>query len=45
MDPFYNRHPIPRVGLPKEVAYVTLFLATDEASYSTGTFIDVAGGR
>jgi 3alpha(or 20beta)-hydroxysteroid dehydrogenase len=44
MDPFYNRHAIPRVGLPKEVAYVTLFLATDEASYSTGSEFIADGG-
>ena len=41
----YSEFPIPRVGQPKEVAYVTLFLATDEASYSTGgEFIADGGG-
>jgi len=44
MDPFYSHHPIPRVGLPHEVAYVTLFLATDEASYSTGSEFIADGG-
>ncbi len=44
MDPFYSHHAIPRVGLPPEVAYVTLFLATDEASYSTGSEFIADGG-
>jgi 3alpha(or 20beta)-hydroxysteroid dehydrogenase len=44
MDPFYKTHAIPRVGLPHEVAYVTLFLATDEASYSTGGEFLADGG-
>ena len=41
----YARFPIPRVGQPEEVAQVILFLATDEASYSTGSeFIADGGG-
>jgi 3alpha(or 20beta)-hydroxysteroid dehydrogenase len=44
MDPFYSHHANPRVGLPHEVAYVTLFLATDEASYSTGGEFNADGG-
>ena len=32
------------IGLEKEVAAV-LWLLSDEASYATGTFIDVSGGR
>jgi 3alpha(or 20beta)-hydroxysteroid dehydrogenase len=44
MDAFYQNFPIPRVGLPHEVAYVTLFLATDEASYSTGGEFLADGG-
>lgn len=44
MDPYYAHHAIPRVGLPHEVAYVTLFLATDEASYSTGAEFIADGG-
>lgn len=40
----YADFPIPRVGQPKEVAYVTLFLATDEASYSTGAEFVADGG-
>ena len=40
----YADFPIPRVGRPEEVAYVTLFLATDEASYSTGAEFMADGG-
>ncbi|MEH6551604.1 MAG: glucose 1-dehydrogenase [Pseudomonadales bacterium] len=40
----YSEFPIPRVGQPTEVAYVTLFLATDEASYSTGSEFVADGG-
>jgi NAD(P)-dependent dehydrogenase (short-subunit alcohol dehydrogenase family) len=37
--------PMQRGGLPEEVARAILWLASDEASYSTGAFIDVSGGR
>lgn len=37
--------PMKRGGSPIEVARAILWLCSDEASYSTGTFIDVAGGR
>jgi 3alpha(or 20beta)-hydroxysteroid dehydrogenase len=40
----YADFPIPRVGQPEEVAYVTLFLATDEATYSTGSEFVADGG-
>lgn len=40
----YKDFPIPRTGQPDEVAYVTLFLATDEASYSTGSEFVADGG-
>ena len=40
----YANFPIPRVGKPEEVAYVSLFLATDEASYSTGAEFLADGG-
>jgi NAD(P)-dependent dehydrogenase (short-subunit alcohol dehydrogenase family) len=37
--------PMQRGGRADEVARAILWLASDEASYSTGTFIDVSGGR
>jgi NAD(P)-dependent dehydrogenase (short-subunit alcohol dehydrogenase family) len=37
--------PMRRGGEPEEVARAILWLLSDEASYSTGTFIDVSGGR
>lgn len=40
----YKNFPIPRVGQPREVANVTLFLATDEATYSTGCEFIADGG-
>jgi NAD(P)-dependent dehydrogenase (short-subunit alcohol dehydrogenase family) len=37
--------PMKRGGEPIEVANAALWLLSDEASYATGTFIDVSGGR
>lgn len=37
--------PMQRGGTAEEVAHAILWLLSDEASYTTGTFIDVAGGR
>jgi NAD(P)-dependent dehydrogenase (short-subunit alcohol dehydrogenase family) len=37
--------PMRRGGHASEVAHAILWLLSDEASYSTGTFIDVSGGR
>jgi NAD(P)-dependent dehydrogenase (short-subunit alcohol dehydrogenase family) len=37
--------PIPRAGTSDEVAQAILWLLSDEASYTTGTVIDVTGGR
>ncbi|MEM1254507.1 MAG: SDR family oxidoreductase [Cyanobacteria bacterium P01_H01_bin.21] len=37
--------PMKRGGRPMEVAQAILWLLSSEASYTTGTFIEVAGGR
>ena len=37
--------PMKRGGQPEEVANAIMWLLSDEASYATGTFIDLAGGR
>lgn len=37
--------PLKRGGQPEEVAKAILWLLSDEASFCTGTFIDVSGGR
>lgn len=39
-----SAHPMGRVGQPEEVANVIVFLASDEASFMTGTEIPVDGG-
>jgi len=37
--------PMKRGGTPQEVASAILWLMSDESSYTTGSFIDVSGGR
>jgi NAD(P)-dependent dehydrogenase (short-subunit alcohol dehydrogenase family) len=37
--------PMKRGGQPEEVARAILWLLSDEASFTTGAFLDVAGGR
>ncbi|PWG64523.1 short chain dehydrogenase [Spiribacter halobius] len=37
--------PMQRGGQPEEVANAILWLLSDEASYATGSFIELAGGR
>ena len=39
-----KRHPLGRFGTPEEVARAVLYLASDEASFSTGTVLTVDGG-
>jgi 3alpha(or 20beta)-hydroxysteroid dehydrogenase len=40
-----DRQPIPRMGTPLEVAYLALFLASDESSYCTGAEFVIDGGN
>ncbi|HEX2566077.1 MAG TPA: SDR family oxidoreductase [Burkholderiales bacterium] len=37
--------PLGRAGEPEEVARAVLWLLSDDASYTTGTMLDVSGGR
>ncbi len=37
-------HPMGRIGQPSEIANVVLFLASDQASFMTGEFVNVDGG-
>jgi len=39
-----ERAPLGRLGKPEDPAWATLFLASEEASFITGTTIDVNGG-
>lgn len=36
--------PIPRLGRPEDIAYLSLFLASDVSGYITGQMISVSGG-
>ena len=44
VDRVKTRVPMQRGGLPEEVAAAILWLLSDEASYVTGTILDVSGG-
>ncbi len=41
---FEAQIPVGRYGLPEELAYLAVFLASDKAAYITGTTIQVDGG-
>jgi NAD(P)-dependent dehydrogenase (short-subunit alcohol dehydrogenase family) len=45
VDRIKSTIPMQRGGTPLEVAQAIMWLLSDEASYATGTFIDLAGGR
>ena len=45
IDRLRDTIPMKRGGEPEEVARAILWLASDEASYSTGAILDVTGGR
>jgi 3alpha(or 20beta)-hydroxysteroid dehydrogenase len=42
--PYYKRLPVPRIGVPDDVARTVLFLASDDAAYITGAELAVDGG-
>jgi NAD(P)-dependent dehydrogenase (short-subunit alcohol dehydrogenase family) len=39
-----NRIPLGRFGTPKDIVYLALYLASDESSWTTGTWLTVDGG-
>lgn len=43
-DDLVARHPLGRLGTPDDIAMAALFLASDEASFITGTVLPVEGG-
>lgn len=45
VDRIKDSLPMKRGGQPSEVAAAIVWLLSDEASYTTGTFIDLAGGK
>jgi NAD(P)-dependent dehydrogenase (short-subunit alcohol dehydrogenase family) len=45
VDRLKDSIPMKRGGQPEEVANAIMWLLSEEASYSTGAFIDLAGGR
>ena len=45
VDRLKSQVPMQRGGLPMEVAQAILWLLSDASAYTTGSFIDVSGGR
>jgi len=45
VDYMVSKIPMGRIGKPEEVAAVVHFLASSEASFTTGQCYDVSGGR
>ena len=44
LEKLLEQIPLRRLGVPEDIAYATLFLASDEAGYITGATLDVNGG-
>lgn len=44
LEKLLEQIPLHRLGVPEDIAYATLFLASDEAGYITGATLDVNGG-
>lgn len=45
VDRVKSQVPMLRGGKPEEVAHAILWLLSDQASYTTGSFIDITGGK
>ena len=45
VEKFAHKVPMQRGGMAEEVAEAILWLASDAAGYTTGSFIEVSGGR
>jgi 3alpha(or 20beta)-hydroxysteroid dehydrogenase len=45
LDRLMQKQPIKRMGTPEEVAYLALYLASDESSYCTGAQFVIDGGH
>ena len=39
-----KQYPLRRYGQPEDVAYLTIYLLSDAASWMTGSAIDITGG-
>lgn len=43
-EQLHARQPLGRMGRPEEIAYLALYLASEEASFTTGSVVTVDGG-